>query len=105
MDSKCLMNSYWYEMMSFAMNSNTIETWNAFRVWIINLAGRFPCEKCRGHFQKYVIDNPVKKAQHPVMWVWKFHNNVNERLGKRPLGLREAVTAFVTNQNCESCKV
>ena len=51
-------------------------------IWkIINA---LPCQKCRGHAIEYIKFNPpyLRNSQRLQIWVWSFHNNVNQRLGK-----------------------
>lgn len=50
---------------------------NAFRVL-------YPCEECRGHFDKMIEENPVKDDNRKtvVLYLCKLHNIVNKKLGK-----------------------
>lgn len=47
----------------------------------------YPCEKCRLHMQSYLKTCPVqcRSRIQLVNWLFKFHNDVNERLGKKRL--------------------
>jgi Erv1 / Alr family len=52
------------------------------RLWyfIINL----PCVECRRHAANYIFNNPPELINRNTfkIWMWRFHNNVNKRLGK-----------------------
>jgi FAD-linked sulfhydryl oxidase len=60
-----------------------------FRIW--NFVGKIPCIECRSHAKDYIIRNiPDLSSTYALQsWVWKFHNNVNTRLGKRTLSFNE----------------
>lgn len=70
----------------FPLNPTTEEKTAA-----VNLIGGYallyPCEKCRGHMQDYIKNNPIKCRSRIqlVTWLFDFHNDVNERLGKARL--------------------
>ena len=51
---------------------------------IQNFIENLPCPECRGHSMEYISENPVdlSSSQSLQVWVWRFHNAVNKRLGK-----------------------
>lgn len=51
---------------------------------ILNFIENLPCAECRGHSKEYISENPpdLSSSQSLQVWAWRFHNAVNERLGK-----------------------
>lgn len=97
---------YWKEMLAFAHTANTYAEKQAFRIWIYNLAKRFPCDRCRPHFISYVEKNPPENSLDPIIWVVQFHNAVNKRLGKPVLSMKQALQKYNENFNdCKNCKL
>ena len=50
---------------------------------------KLPCKECRAHSAKYFADSPPDLTNSGTfqVWAWKFHNDVNKRLGKPLLPL------------------
>jgi FAD-linked sulfhydryl oxidase len=57
------------------------EAANRVHHFIANL----PCVMCRRHATGYTMSNPPKLVDNQdfQIWVWRFHNSVNARLGKK----------------------
>ena len=55
-----------------------------YAVWLINhIEYIIPCNECRAHIQTYRKKEPVPDDSRGIgAWLWKFHEAVNERLGK-----------------------
>jgi hypothetical protein len=54
-----------------------------FRWLLGNLEGIVPCPECRGHIIEYKKKNPLPSECGDFgLWIWRFHEAVNERLGK-----------------------
>lgn len=53
-------------------------------LWLIgHLETIVPCPECRKHIEEYRRSNPLPvDARELGEWIWKFHEAVNERLGK-----------------------
>lgn len=52
-------------------------------LWLIkNLESIIPCGECRKHIGIYKKENMLKSSLEVGEWLWKFHEAVNERLGK-----------------------
>lgn len=61
------------------------------------------------HATKYLKENPPNFYRKTIMddkditmfaWSVAFHNNVNKRLGKRIMGLKEAYTLYTSDSPC-----
>lgn len=104
MENQCKFNTYWREIHEFAYNCNTVYETRAFYIWIYNLAERFFCDKCRRHFEQYLARYPVHLAPDPFEWAWRFHNEVNIRLGKDLYPIVQALQDMNNPVGCESCK-
>lgn len=81
---------YWREMFTWALHLGE-QGRKPFEFWIYNLVKRFPCEKCRSHFEHHLKLNPISKNPDVSKWVWNFHNNVNRRLDKPIITYEDAV--------------
>lgn len=62
----------------------TADQQQAARNFLQSLAYLLPCEKCRQHYSEYLQANPpaVENRTTFAMYLNKFHNSVNARLGK-----------------------
>lgn len=51
---------------------------------LLHFISNLPCDECRYHAMCYVLQNPPALASTHTFrsWVWRFHNDVNIRLGK-----------------------
>lgn len=58
----------------------------AARARIANFVQTLPCAECRAHSIEYVRATPpdLTGSQALQVWAWRFHNEVNRRLGRRP---------------------
>ncbi len=59
------------------------------RIW--NFAIHLPCGECQMHATTYIKTNPPNLTSTEALqaWVWRFHNSVNRRLGKREVAYEE----------------
>lgn len=57
------------------------------REFLRELFGNLPCEVCQGHALNYLSTNPLdfSSRENYHLWMFNFHNAVNERLGKPEL--------------------
>lgn len=66
----------------------------------------FPCLKCKKHAKEYVSRNPLieavkdKDPYSMFIWTFKFHNEVNLRIGKKVFGLEEAKNMWLNLEKC-----
>ncbi len=66
-----------------------------------NISNVLPCEKCRKHYIRELMLNPVADHVHSrravIKWLIDFHNKVNRRLGKRVFSYREVYAIYEQN--------
>lgn len=66
----------------------------AFRAFIVCLSHILPCVECRHHMSEYLktsnIDPYLSKVDGAYLWTWEFHNEVNIRLGKPIMEMRQS---------------
>lgn len=113
----------WDDMHIFAMKADTRDKQLDFIRWNTEMIETFPCAKCRIHAMTYILVNPMEdfinvthkgpdgKVENIGMfiWSWKFHNSVNERLGKWVMDWDTAYNMYTSSQvlcseNCELSK-
>lgn len=63
-----------------------------------NIANVLPCEKCRKHYIRELMLNPitdhVNSRKTVIKWLIDLHNSVNRRLGKRVLSYKEVYAIY-----------
>lgn len=85
----------WDTLTRLAVNAITHELEIEFNREMTQTCVGFPCHVCAGHCQKYIKENPIENNYGKYIiidgkkimigmfiWIWKFHNVVNERLNK-----------------------
>ena len=89
-----------------SFNAKTYEQKITSANTIARLITTFPCGKCRKHATEYASHHPLI---HPIndgeqlslfRWVWKFHNTVNERIGKQTISFEDAVKKWGDESIC-----
>jgi hypothetical protein len=66
----------------------------------------FPCLKCKNHSKEYVTKNPLlyavnnKDPYSMFIWTFKFHNEVNLRIGKKVYEFEEAKNMWLKLEKC-----
>jgi hypothetical protein len=91
----------WVTIHRMAILAVTDEKKAQFINYITFLSKEFPCEKCKVHIKKFIIDNPFYLYMDVSIggnndvgmfkWSHNLHNAVNQRLGK---GLMDFKTAY-----------
>ncbi len=68
-----------------------------------NIANVLPCDKCKRHYVRELMINPVSGHVHSrkavIKWLIDFHNKVNRRLGKRVLTYKEVYAIYEQNND------
>lgn len=79
------------------------------RIW--NFITHLPCAECRAHAVQFVLRHPpdLSSTFGLQAWVWRFHNAVNYRLGKRVIPYEEYLAVYA-DEICwadwqEGCRV
>lgn len=69
------------------------------------LADNFLCEKCKPEFQKYLQTHPPEREQDMFFYIFRFHNDVNKRLGKPEFPFESAKKIYISGTAPEPCHV
>lgn len=77
----------WATIHILSFNANTKSDQIQFIKTMKIIVNNIPCETCRGHAKEYVKTHKMEeflneKGYGMFMYTWKFHNTVNQRLGK-----------------------
>lgn len=98
----------WHSIHSTSAWASDAKRIEYFSSWIREaITGRLSCDNCKTHAFDYIDANPPENCDDPFLWAWRFHNNVNERLGKEIVSLKEAVhlwlvgEAYVCTGDCD----
>jgi hypothetical protein len=74
----------------------------------------FPCRYCRESYQRFIQEDPVsgslKDRASLTRWLWRIHERVNEKLGKKGITYEELVRRYETyratcNKDKKGCSV
>lgn len=103
----------WFVMHAFAkMCDKKKKDREHFISFLNNVIRKLPCKVCRKHSNQYINDNPLNNDGEIFLWTWKFHNNVNERLGKPLMSYEDADKMFENSEiilnnegdGCSTCE-
>lgn len=100
----------WYVMHIDAAHTTTLESQSVFISKTIALANNFKCQKCKGHFLKYIEKFPLQQWTQPLpngipglfAWTVNLHNEVNRFL-KKPIMTVEDAYKIYTDDNLGAC--
>jgi len=100
-DPKKIGPGYWDRIHSTALSADEYTKQMGFVQWMKNMCEDFPCRKCSKHCKEYLHKNPPKDsvgkgAMAMFIWAWKFHNAVNQRLGKPEMSYETALGIYTT---------
>lgn len=84
-----------------------------FKVYVERMIHALPCRTCRRHACAYLRINPLIDYNGNLFeWTVKFHNSVNQRLGKPVVSLHDAYSFYENvevilrdKQKQDSCKI
>ncbi|XP_051144700.1 sulfhydryl oxidase 2-like isoform X2 [Andrographis paniculata] len=100
----------WVLLHSLSVRVSDGETEMAFTTICDFIHNFFICEECRQHFNEMCssVSNPFKKSRDLILWLWKAHNKVNERLMKEEASADTGDPMFPkmiwpARQLCPSC--
>jgi len=77
----------WKEIHIASLGRNHVKFYNALQ----RIEKTIPCPRCQVHFRQYMKMHPIRPGTDTVKWAINFHNNVNERIGKRSLSYTEGL--------------
>jgi hypothetical protein len=105
-DSKVWNPGVWFSLHLLALAAITVSKIESFIDNFKLVISRLPCESCRDHANKYLLNNPIEnyidRDKGMFLYVWEFHNFVNERLNKPILDFESAYNMY--SDNTEVCK-
>jgi hypothetical protein len=85
-----------------------------YRIFFENCAFVFPCRYCRESYANFLVDDPVSdnldNRESLTRWLWRIHENVNTKLGKKGITYEELVRRYETyratcNKDKKGCSV
>lgn len=103
----------WFTLHTLATAVSNEKEANAFEQTLKTIVSNLKCETCRNHATQYYANHPfaefvsMKNAEHkwigPAKYVWLFHNEVNDRLGKPNIDWETAYAAYLPSSGlCKS---
>ena len=83
----------WFILHRLSYFSNRTDVAGAWKNLLVTLSNIMPCPLCRNHMKQYLALNPVDKKlptnytgiqfkEHIVIWLYNFHNHVNQSRNK-----------------------
>lgn len=104
----------WFVLHLNSFQARDIPSQTEFVRFLRNLTRHLPCEQCRSHASKYLSDNPPERfigrrdsdgEDCPLFeYTWRFHNGVNQRLGKTQLPYDQVKQSYIDDKPChEMC--
>lgn len=102
MDIKIWGPSLWELIHTTALNYKP-EYKNKYILFFHSLSPLIPCQKCRYHYNRYYLKNPIKKylssKDKLLTWVNNLHNEINRRNKKKMFTLAESKEKFIDSNN------
>lgn len=102
----------WFLIHTMAIKAVTEDLKRAFVVNINGLCDSMKCQKCKGHFRKFIDTYDLRKYWSIrdgkgrdiglFKWTWELHNQVNKMLNK-PQPSLDSAYAFYNDNNAGIC--
>lgn len=112
-DMKIFGPGIWHVLHTSAAYATDKQKMEEFERFLEIIKKTIRCEDCRKHMQDFIDKNPLSsyqnvksKTNEPLgyyVWTWKFHNDVNKRLGKKELMLKDTYEYYTGNRVCFAC--
>jgi len=83
-------------------SSQTADKTRLFSSWIRYQINQLLCETCLNHAKSYLRSHPPE-GENPSIWSWRFHNEVNRRLGKPEMELERYKELYMNSQSGQKC--
>lgn len=106
----------WHVIHALAYAAKTKNEQQQFVKTMHTICETFPCENCKEHCKEYIKNNPMNKLIDVefdtgeklglFMWTWKFHNAVNQRIGKNTMSWSDAYSLYSgvnKKSSCDEC--
>jgi hypothetical protein len=100
-DPKYVGPGIWFSIHTLSANAKTPKEKENVIKQIRILQENFPCQECKTHFGKYLLNHPPEETIRDTnedslfLWTVNFHNSVNYRLGKPQISYEEAKSIFM----------
>ncbi|KAF8399038.1 hypothetical protein HHK36_014904 [Tetracentron sinense] len=111
-DTRGFSCGLWVLLHSLSVRIEDGESHLAFTAICDFIHNFFICEECRQHFNQMCsgVSTPFNKTRDFALWLWRTHNEVNERLMKEEASLRTGDPKFPkiiwpSKQLCPSCSL
>ena len=75
----------WHSIHTTAAWVDSMDKFKFFCTWIRDQLDKLPCPECTQHAQEYLMNYPPERTEDVFIWSWRFHNAVNQKLGKPEL--------------------
>ena len=100
-------NGIWYTIHMLSAKAITPERKAVFREYMKFLSeDNLPCSNCSYHLREYLMQNPLEKELNYFVWSWRFHNTVNQRLGKPEVDFETASKLYLHGGAvCRQCGI
>ncbi len=101
----------WVMIHIMSMNCDNSSR-DCFIAFVDRVLSRLPCKKCRKHAIEYAEKHPlndIEDTRDLFRWSWRFHNEVNQRLGKKEMSYEDAYNMYketevlIEDGDCGSC--
>lgn len=102
-DVKCTLRGIWKSMHRTAAWVNSSNHKHFFSSWVRDQINNLPCQACITHAKDYLRQNPPE-GENASIWMWRFHNAVNKRLGKAEMKWNSYQNTYMNKTTpCTSC--
>lgn len=109
-ETSCWGPGVWLSIHISAYRADKRRTPQSFIIDLKDKSDFLPCLDCRRHCKEYITKiDPLDNVKACLLWSWKFHDKVNERIKNayRPTfeELYEYLKGLEDGKGCEDCKV
>ena len=101
----------WVTLHTLAFHATSDSKKEQFRETLDLIIKNFMCQICREHALQYLQDHDIRAYDDATLgyfiYIWKFHNTVNRRLGKMEMDFETALAIYSNNYTniCKHCTV
>ena len=84
----------WNQIHTYASQCSSPDDKRRCIEYLHYLQSNFPCDRCKPHFGKYLLQNRPTSECDLFFWTVDFHNAVNRRLGKPTMDIVDACDLY-----------
>jgi hypothetical protein len=70
-------SAVWF-LLHFLSCNIAKEEFQTFRSLLMCVRFLIPCDKCKGHMEKYIKENKMKNDENMFEWIYKYHKDVDK---------------------------